>query len=290
MTEFNLTQLIKRPQYVLLGLIAGLFSIYLVLVWRVGDLTHLGMSGLFMLAALTLLWENYSAYDYRQERLASLTAIGLISWLIWQSTTIVNDQQLQLRWFPFVASLAIALLASGFQGLWQYRRELAVMFFLGVPSTVMNLVDISPITARAATSVLWYAGFDVSQHDVFVALPVGTIRVYSGCSGIGMITYLLGIAVMFLSLYPVARFRQVLALLGAVLIGFMVNVGRVVLMAILAAPESYEAFTYWHEGDGALIFGVVALVLFAGFYRLLHQIEMWQKRKLAAQQELPEQR
>lgn len=277
MTEFDLTQLTKRPHYLLLGLIAGLLSIYLVLVWRVGDLTHLGMSGLFILAALTLLWENNSTYYYKTDRLASATAIGLIIWIFWQSTIIANEQQLQLRWMPFVAALSVALLASGFHGLWQYRRELAIMCSLGIPDTLMSLVDISPLTASISTWLLRIANFDAYQQDVFIALPIGTTRVHNDCSGLGIMTYLLGIAVVSLSLYPIARSKQIVALLGAVLIGFMVNVGRVALMATLANPVTQAAFTYWQEGDGTLIVGVIAVSLFAGFYWLLQQIELWQK-------------
>lgn len=282
MTDFNLIQLIKRPHYALLGLIAGLFSLYLALIWRVGKLTHLGISGLFMLVALTLLWENYSTYRYKHDRLASTVAIGLLCWIFWQSTVIVNEQQIQLQWFPFIAALAVALLASGFQGLYQYRRELAIMFSLGIPSAAMSFVDISAMTADMASFLLSSAGFDVTQQGAFIYLPIGATRVHVGCSGMGTMAYLLGIAVIWLSLYPIAFSKKILALLGAPLIGFMVNSVRVALMATLSNPATQKAFAYWYEGDGALFFGVVAIVLFAGFYHLLHQIERWQRRNLEA--------
>jgi hypothetical protein len=40
-------------------------------------------------------------------------------------------------------------------------------------------------------------------------------------------------------------------------------------MAILAASSKPEAFDYWHEGDGSLIFGMIAVGVFGLFYMFL---------------------
>jgi cyanoexosortase A len=281
MTDFNLTQLFKRPQYGLLAILACLSGIHLAIVWRTGDIAYFGMSILFLLAAATLIWENHPNFIYRHDPTASLTGIGMIGWVLWQSFAITNDQQLELRLFPLVSALAVALLASGFQGLLQYRRELAIMFFLGVPNILLNLVDIAPLTASFATMLLSQAGFAASHQDVWITSSAGTIEVYRDCSGMEGATYLLGIAVVCLTLYPVRRAKQIVALLAAALIGFTVNGVRVAIMATLAAPQNQPAFLYWHEGDGSLLFGVLAVVLFSGFYWILHRLEMWQCSKIA---------
>lgn len=278
MTDFNLIQLFKRPQYGLLGLLACLFSIYLVLLWRVKDLAHFGMSVLFLLAAITLIWENHSNFTYRHERSACLAAVGLIGWVIWQSTGAFNENDLQLRLFPFFSALAVALIASGFQGLLQYRRELAIMFFLGVPSLLLNLIDISPLTASFASILLRYSGYEVIQQGGLIALSAGTLEVSNSYSSMENITYLVGMSVICLTLYPVCRPKQIAAMVSACLLGFMVNSVQVAIMATLVAPQDQLAFLYWHEGDGSLILGVVAVALFALFYWLLHQLEMKQRR------------
>jgi cyanoexosortase A len=276
MTDSNLTQLLKHHQYGLLGLTACLYSIYLVLVWRVGDLTHLGVSGLFMLAALTLIWEHHTEHRYRFERGACLLAALLIGWMLWQSLGLTVEHHRQLRLFPFTAALAVALVASGFQGLRQYRRELALMFFLGVPSFLLSLVDISPLTATATTGLLRLGEFNVVQDGVALNLPVGVTVVHSGCSGVESIAYLLGIAVICLTLYPVERTKQISALVAACLISFGVNSVRIAVMATLAAPQDQQELIYWSEGDGSLAFGVAMIVLFAGFYWLLYRLEISQ--------------
>lgn len=278
MMDFNLTQLFKRPQYGLLALLTCLVGVYLTVVWRIGDIFHFAMSILFLLAAATLIWENYPKFCYRQDRVASLVGVGLIGWILWQSAYITSQEQLQLRLFPLVSALAVALIASGFQGLLQYRRELSIMLFLGVPGLLLNLLDPSPLTAHFAAVLLRYRGLDVVQQGVLITLPAGSTEVYSAYSGIESMVYLLGIAVICLTLYPIAHPKKVLALLVALLTGFGVNGIRVAMMATLAAPQDQEAFLYWYEGEGSLFCGVVAILVFAGFYWVLHQIENWQKR------------
>lgn len=274
MTDFNLTQLTKHPQYVLLGLATCLFSIYFMLLWRAGALAHLGVSGLFLLAAITLVWENHPNYHYRHERWASLLALLLIAGMLWQGLYVTLHQHLPLRLFPFISALAVALLASGFRGLRQYRRELAIMFFLGLPSLLLRWIDISELTARMAAQLLRWNGFQISQTGVSLSLPVGTTIVHSGCSGLESIAYLLGIAAICLTLYPVNRIKQITALLAAGMIGFGVNSLRVAVMATLAAPQDQEALLSWTEGDGAIVCGTIAVSLFGIFYWLLYRIEL----------------
>ncbi len=275
MTDSNLTQLLKHRQYGLLGLCTSLFSIYLILVWRVGELTHLGISGLFLLAALTLVWENHASYVYRHDCTATLAAAGLIGWMLWQSTLVTQEHHLQLRLFPFASGLAVALIASVFRGLRQYRRELAIMFFLGVPSVLFSFFDISWLTATAAEWLLKLAGFNATRQDFLLTLPVCTTAVHSGFSGVESIAYLLGIAVIGLTLYPVERMKQISALIAACVIPFSVNSIRVALIATLAAPQDQREFLYWYEGDGALIFGVASIILLAIFYWLLYRLEIF---------------
>lgn len=277
MTDFNLCYWLKHPPYLLLSLISALFSIYLLVVWRVGDLTHLGMSGLFLLVTLTLIWENHFQYRYRHERPASLLAVGLISWLAWQVPHIVDQAQIQLWLFPFIAALAVALLASGFQGLSQYRRELAIMFCLAIPGLLINWVDVSQITATAVTTLLRWAGSHATQQDVFVSLPVGTFQIHNGFTGVRTVAYLIGVAVICIALYPIAYLKQLAAIGGAVVIGFVTNLFRVALIVTYATAENQDSVSFWYEGNGSLLFGVIAIVLFAGFYRVLYWLERYRQ-------------
>ena len=118
------------------------------------------------------------------------------------------------------------------------------MFVLGLPSLLISVIDISGLTARIAAFLLRWNGFHVSQTGVVLSLPVGTTVVHSGCSGLESIAYLLGIAVICLTLYPVERVKQIIALLTAVLSGLGINSLRVAIMATLASPHEQEALLY----------------------------------------------
>jgi cyanoexosortase A len=264
-------QRLNTPFYRLLGGATALMLLYLTLVARAGDTAHWGMSLLFIWAAGMLLWEKRHL-QFGAGWMARLTGAGLIGWVLWKSYFIHADEyQTTLRLLPLISALGLGLVASGFKGLQQYRQEFTILLFLGVPSILAQFIaDISPLTAAFSATLLWLTGFAVTTtQDVYINLPGGSVQVYEGCSGIESITYLLGISVVCLNLFPIARMKQILLIGLAVLIGFVVNGVRVALMAVLFAAQQQAAFDYWHEGDGSLIFGVAAIAVFALIFHLL---------------------
>lgn len=278
-TDWITSKQSKSRWFWLLVMAGNLIAIYVALVWRSGDTAHLGMSVLFGAAAGSLLWENRQALVLGSSVLDKAIGLTLIGGIIWQGLGLLHGQTLAadplnpiLRLFPVISALGISLIASGIGKLKQYWQELTIFLFLGAPSVMASfLPDISPITAQFSGYLLWYCGFPVAVDDVFITLPTGVVKVYSGCSGIESMTYLLGLSVVSLILFPVSRFRQMTIPLLALLIGFGVNGIRVALMAVLAASQNQTAFDYWHEGDGSLIFGVAAVLLFWMVHQSLQQ-------------------
>ncbi|HEY9640151.1 MAG TPA: cyanoexosortase A, partial [Coleofasciculaceae cyanobacterium] len=240
---------------------------------------HLGMSLLFYLTAGVLLWEKRHSFWLQRSRFSQILGALLVAIALWQSFELLHDPALTspqlhptLRLLPWVSAVAVGLLASGWQGLKQYGQAITLLFFLGVPSVLFSfLPDLSPITAQFSTGLLRLAGFDASVQDVYISLPTGAVKVYAGCSGVESMTYLLGISVIALMLFPIARIKQVFVPILAMLIGFGVNGVRVAVMAVLVASQNQAAFIYWHQGQGSLIFGVVSVLVFGLCYRVLHQ-------------------
>jgi cyanoexosortase A len=277
--------LIQDPNFWLLALISGLATIYMTLVWRSGDVAHLGMSGLFWLAAGSLFWDKRTKIVVGSNLVSTVLGAIIIAYFLWQSNSLVTSPELNkdnfngqlyfLRLSPFLAVLGVCLLASGIKNLKQYWRELTIIFAMGVPSLITHfLVDISPLTAKLSAFFLWYTGLDtVLQGDlIYVALNAsqkGVIKVYEGCSGIESITYLLGLTVVGLVMFPLSRSKGWFVPILAILTGFVINAVRVSLMAILSATGNKAAFTYWHEGEGSLVFGLLAVLVFGGIYMLL---------------------
>ncbi|NJR61682.1 MAG: cyanoexosortase A [Cyanobacteria bacterium CRU_2_1] len=278
-TDLVSFRVLRTSQYWLLGSMTALVAAYLTLVRKSGDTAHLGMSILFYLAAGMLLWEKRDRFRLGGGAVSKLIGILLIGFAFWLSVGLPINPALTdpvpnpaLRLFPFISALGIGLLASGFKKLKQYGQELILLFFLGAPSVfALFLPDPSPVTAKFSAFLLWYVGFNAAVQDVYISLPTGSVKVYAACSGVESMTYLLGLSVISVVMFPVARIKQVFIPILAMFIGFFVNAVRVALMAVLAASQNKVAFDYWHEGDGSLIFGVVAVLLFGLCYWFLYR-------------------
>jgi cyanoexosortase A len=273
---------VSRSHYWLLGIATALTAIYATLVWQSGDIAHLGMSVLFYLAAGMIFLERQQSLQFRQGWVAKGVGVLAIGILLWQVALLLSNPDFMdnrpdpaLRLFPFVSMLGVGLIASGFKGLKRYGQELTILFFLGVPSVAaLFLPDFSPATAEFSAFLLQLAGFDAAVRDIYISVSgIETSPVYAGCSGIEGMTYLLGLSVVGLILFPIARIKRIFIPFLAVLIGFTVNGVRVAILSLLEVAHNDEGFTYWHQGDGSLVFGLAAVLIFAICYWLLYQQE-----------------
>ena len=262
---------IKDIRYWLLGIVAGLQAICLTLVWKADDTGHFGMSLLFLLAIGSLTWEKRHNLKFESEVLPSILGMALIGWVLWQSANLAEGNIMRL--LPFTSALGVALLASGFKGLKQYWQELIILFFLGVPSIIASLLfDIAPLTAKFSAFLLLYFGFDVVSQGVFINLPGGGIEVTDECSGLDTIIYTLSISVLALVMFPVNRAKRFFVPIVAIIIGFIINAIRVVMLAIFAASNK-AAFDNWHGGQASYLYGMIGILVFGCFYWLLLQQE-----------------
>ncbi|MDJ0554555.1 MAG: cyanoexosortase A [Microcoleaceae cyanobacterium MO_207.B10] len=272
-TQIAPDKLIKNLLFWLLAITSGLVTIYITALWKSDDSAHLGMSALFFLAIGSMIWERRYKLNLESETIPTILGLLIIGGLLFNSTNFAKPDTVSPFWrlYPFIAGVSLSLIASGFQGFKQFWRELTILFFIGGPSVIISsLMDISEITAKFSTFLLWYMGFDVVNEGVYVLLPTGSVRVFGGCSGLESITYVLGLAVMCMLMFPTTKkvHKYIVPIVGLI-IGFVVNGFRVALMAILVAYSQPEAFDYWHEGDGSLIFGMIAVMVFGLFYMFL---------------------
>jgi cyanoexosortase A len=252
----------------LVAIAAGLAAIHLTLVWRADNVDLLGSSILFFAALASLLGDRQHTLRFDSSIPASVVGAMLIALVLLRSLVTPGEAFLLLA--PLTAGLGLALLASGFRGLGQYRQELLLLFCLGAPKAfIPPLFDPTLWTAKFSTALLWYGGFEVVRDGVNIHLPTGSVEVYPGCSGIEGITYLLSLAGLFVVMFPLNWLRRGLAVVLAVWIAFAVNGVRVSLMAYLVASSQPEAFEYWHEGTGSLIFSMIAVLMFGGVCWLL---------------------
>lgn len=269
--KLNATELIKNYGFWMWVLLSALVVINITIFFKMDNIAHAGMSCLFWLAIYSLLWDKRHELKFKSELFPTLLGVLLIGWTLFVSKSIPTEKEDNLLSIaPFIFSLAVSLIASGFFGLKQFKPELLIIFFLGIPRVILqSFLDLSPLTAKISAFFLHYLGFQVFLDGIFIHLPQGSVKVYEGCSGIETVTYVLGLSVICLIMFPIAKkFRNLVPFI-AIFVGFMVNMVRVVLMSILVGMGEKKAFLYWHQGDGSLVFGMIAVVIFGGFYWLL---------------------
>ncbi|ALF55859.1 exosortase [Nostoc piscinale CENA21] len=256
---------IKNVEIWLIGIGGTLIAINLNLVSRVNHPTNFYVYILFLTTLYLLLKEKRHQLNLESSILSSITGTLLIGLVFVYSFFQINIGFLFL-FPPLLSGFGTALLASGYRGLKQYKRELWLLGFLTIRNfMIMNKLDLTIVTAKFSTVILWYTGFKVNRSGVMIHLPTGSVEVYSACSGIDLIIDLLSLAVLFIYLFNLSWQQKIMIPIVAACLGFVVNGFRVALMAILVAQGDKEAFEYWHLGDGSLIFSIVASLFLCCF-------------------------
>lgn len=256
---------LSESQFWLLGIAAGLMAIHLTLTLHRGSTDLQAISFLFWLAATSLVWQKRDRLNLESGIFSTLLGLLIIGAVLLKSSTLATSNFLGVS--PFLSGIGLTLLASGFRGFQYYWRELLILFFLGVPKVIFwPAIDISGLTARFTTFILWYSGFNVYRRGFEVIMPGGGVNVNMGCSGLAGMFYLLSLAVLFLILFPLKKLeKKILVLSASVTIAFVVNGFRVAIMALFANVQDDRGLQYWHVGDGSLIFMMISVGLFGLF-------------------------
>ncbi|QLE58192.1 cyanoexosortase A [Nostoc sp. TCL26-01] len=259
---------IKTNQFWLLGIASSLIAIHLSLTSR-QDGNLFALSILFWLATSFFVWQKRHSLNLESSLYSSIFGFIIIAIILLRSLAAPSWSFLGL--FPLISGLGFSLIASGFKGLIQYRQELILLFFFKIPHILLTpIIDISALTAKFATYILWYLGFEASVQGFNVVLPQGSVLVYSPCAGFDGILDLIRLSVVFLILFPLQGIKKrIFVLVSSMVIAFVTNGFRVALMAILTAAQNQQAFEYWHTGKGSLIFSMISTAIFGAFYYLL---------------------
>ncbi|OUL24413.1 cyanoexosortase A [Nostoc sp. RF31YmG] len=263
--QYNSFYFLNNIHLWLLGLGANLITIHLSLISRDSNTEFLFINFVFL--AFVCFSIKAKSHNLNLESDAFSTCLGLLFIaLVFLSNTVQINFGAFFLFYPFISGFGLALLASGFQGLKQYHTELLALFGLSAHRLLSIIAsDISLLTAKFSTSILWYTGFKVARSGVNVILPTGSIKVYAACAGMSVILNLLSIALLFILIFDLNWKQKILVPIVAAIFGFVVNGVRVALMAILVAQGDKQAFEYWHLGDGSLIFAMISALFFGCF-------------------------
>lgn len=254
---------------------------YFSALLRFHDNAHLGMSALFGLAVFDVAYRFHKDHILQFRQPACWLGGLLVGWLVILNFKYTNFYLIRVS--PFWGGLGFVLLFFGFQGLKKYWRELLLLFVLGVPSAIaVFLPDPSPLAAIFASAVLRLMDWHVQLDGKELVAATTRVSVFRGCSGLEYMTYLLGISTAFLLVFPISGVKAYLTPIVGILLGFVTNGLRVVLLTLLAIAGDDQGFFYWHEGQGSLLFGAIAVVLFGLYYWLAVGAEMRPKAPLSS--------
>lgn len=263
----------KKNFFGLIIIATGLVTLNMTLLWKLGDIAHFYMSLVFWLAVGSLLWDKQHILkqsEGKTDLLATVVGTLLIAFILFKNATVSSKFDPFLRVAPFLSGLGLGLIAVGFQDLKKYWRELVILFVHGVPSVITSplLGIITSLTAKFVHVILWYFGFNVIRDGNYIALETGRVFVDEGCSGFEVMNYLLGLSVVCLLMFSTKQ-NKALVIGVAIACGFIVNAFRVAVMALLVASHRLDLFKYWHEGEGSLVVGMIAVILFGIFYQFM---------------------
>jgi cyanoexosortase A len=274
--SFPLVGFLQNIRFWLAATTVGLSGIYLSLVWRLTEnFSFFTISLLLLGTMLYLLWEKRNQLTLESDVFSTFLGLALIASVLIKSMVDPYFGFL-FQISPFLSGLGVALIASGLKRLKQYSQEFILILAISIPETLLlQLFDVSMITAKFSAFFLLHLGFDISLQGVNLILPTGAVEVTPGCSGFESIIWLLRLAALFLVLFPTRWWKQILVPVIAIILGFLGNSVRIALMALLVAYSNQDAFKYWHEGDGAQVFSLISAVVFcACCYFLVREEEL----------------
>jgi cyanoexosortase A len=252
---------------------SALITIHLTCLWKLDKGEALSTSAVLWAAVCALVWKRRDRLTFESDPVSVVIGIGFIALALIKSQALASVDPFT-RLFPLISALGLALMASGVKALKQYWQELLILGSLVVHHGYMSqLFDISKIKAACSVELLWLLGYDVTRQGVNIVFPTGSVEVNPGCSGYNSILQLLQLSIIFLMIFSTKRYVKFLVPIAAVVIGFCVNIVRVSIMAVLSLNDPI-AFKYWHDGDGSLIFSMIAVSLFALLCYFLIQPEI----------------
>lgn len=252
----------NHTKYWLASIGIGLVSLHLYLSELYGKAGSVGHNFIFWLVVLFLIWEKRSKLQLDSDGISSFVGISVLSLVLYKSLHLF-PHDFFLRIYPLLCLIGWTLIASGVEGIKQYLKEFFLLSFLAIPWELIYIFDLSQLTARFSTFILWILGFEVTRQGIWIVMPTGSVEVYNGCSGLKAMLQLLGLSWILLALIPTSWRQKIALVVAAIGLGFTINGLRIALMAVLVALSDSAGFNYWHTGTGSLVFSAISVIIFA---------------------------
>jgi cyanoexosortase A len=232
--------------------------------------------------ALLVLDPPPAGWQPRPGRIGRWLGVALLVVMLWFGQRLMGSNYVSSL-LPLLAGIALALLAAPVSKLRPFLKSLCVLALLPVVRAVSTLTPLGPLsvaTAWLTQQMLTLSGYAAEQFGTVVKLQGGGVIVSGACAGLSILLQLLLVAVIFAMAFPMRhRWQNGLMLLGAPLIGMVVNGMRITLLALLitsSLPNRQWWFDFFHDHWGALLFSGLGMQLFVWLYLY------WMARQVAA--------
>lgn len=279
--QLKLTQLLqtswKTPHHriVTCGLLVGFCYLPFWLTDIVVGTLH-GAASLMMVAAiglgLYLLWNDRSRLAKLQADLEDrwlghgmiLTGVGLAPFCA------VSEWSQKLVWIFILIGIGLSI--WGIRLLQQYPLSIALILlgFFPQPTVVAKAVWVAFMPpqilercmAWAGASGLSLIGQSAQLDGTLIALPGGVVEVAWGCSGFDMATIMAAASLLLGILLKQERAKIALMISIGIVLAFLFNIPRIMLMAVAAAYWGKAAFAFWHGFWGGQIFSTLLFTIY----------------------------
>lgn len=215
-------------------------------------------------------------------RIGRWVGVALLVAALWRGQRMMSFDFISSL-LPLLAGISLALLAAPVSQLRSFLPSLSLLALLPVIRAVGWLTPLGPLsvaTAWLTQQMLTLGGVTSEQVGTSVKLQSAGVIVAGPCAGLSILLQLLLVAVIFAMAFPMRhRWQNGLMLLGAPLIGMVVNGMRITLLALLISSNLANKqwwFDFFHDHWGSLLFSGLGMQLFVWLY------VYWMARQVAA--------
>ncbi|MEY2985067.1 MAG: hypothetical protein RLZZ568_1684 [Cyanobacteriota bacterium] len=250
----------------LIVLLFGLAALNLVIIDQAHHDNLFSLALLMWLTLLHSLWERRHGLTLRSDGRSSMIGGMLLGFILLRN--IAGSSDFSVRLLPVIGVISLVLIASGAKSLKTYWREITLsglLLYAKLAAVFLQIINLTLLTAKVANAFLYIIGFETYREGFFITLPQGRIQVLGVCSGETSIILLLSVAFLFFFLLPISHGQKGVSLTFAALLGFVINVVRITLLAILVNSGDRQSFNYWHGENGSLLFAMISVGLFGAF-------------------------
>lgn len=176
----------------------------------------------------------------------------LVSWLLALETVVLSLCAIHFvggtSWLKhFAFSICLILTAVPWPGaLEEAAVKVLTRFSTSLTVTALNLLQIHAV-----------------QQGNLVELSTGRVGIDEACSGIRSLQTAFMLSLFLGEVYRASLFRRSMLVVGGVLIAFVCNVGRTLLLTVIAAKDGLGSIANWHDPIGYAILSACFLFIWA---------------------------